>query len=72
MPLIQQGHAGFHLCLTQKLLEVGQKQQDLRADRQLNQVLGEADLLNESSHIGAAFKRYLDAEIKEAKEILLN
>jgi hypothetical protein len=33
MPLIQQGHAGFHLCLTQKLLEVGQMQQDLRADR---------------------------------------
>jgi hypothetical protein len=32
----------------------------------------QADLLNESSPIGAAFKRYLDAEIKEAKEILLN
>lgn len=30
------------------------------------------DLLNESSPIGAAFKRYLDAEIKEAKQILLN
>ena len=45
MPPKQQGHAGFHLCLIQKPLEVGQMQQDLRADRQLNQVLNEADLL---------------------------